>query len=118
IEVRFAEINGQGAQTIVPVGKVPPNADRWNGYIDSYGIRFGGQGNVIQDKFGLRAGTWLETRSQDPAWLQLGVVGGMRGGFGGGVVFRQDFIDISIGYQHHWSNILDNGGNGAMRSTI
>lgn len=119
IEVRFADNGlGAGATPINPVGHVPPNADRWNGYIDSYGIRFGGQVNVIQDKVGLRGGTWLETRSQDPAWLQLGVVGGMRGGFGGGIVLRQDFIDISLGYQHQWSNILDNGGHGAMRSTI
>jgi hypothetical protein len=119
IEVRFADNgNGGGSRTISPVGYVPPNADRWNGYIDSYGVRLGGQVNVIQDKLGLRAGTWVETRSQDPAWLQIGVVGGMRGGFGGGIVVRQDFIDISLGYQHQWSNILDNGGHGAMRTTI
>jgi hypothetical protein len=118
-EVRFAD-NGQGMglQSIVPVGKLPPNADQWNGYIDSYGIRFGGQVNVIQDKLGLRGGTWLETRSQDPAWLKIGVVGGMRGGFGGGIVVRQGFLDISLGYQHQWSNALDNGGVGKMRTTI
>jgi hypothetical protein len=118
IQVRFADNNGQGLIPIKPLGYIPPNADRWNGYTDSVGIRLGGQYNVLRDKLGLRAGTWFETQSQDPKWLQVGVVGATRGGFGGGIVLRQNFIDISIGYQHQWSLGLDNHGEGAMRATI
>lgn len=118
IEIRFADSSGKGLTPIKPIGYIPPNADRWNGYKDSVGIRLGGQYNVIQDKFGVRAGTWFETQSQDPKWLQVGVVGATRGGFGGGVVLRQNFIDISFGYQHQWSLGLDNHGNGLMRTTI
>jgi hypothetical protein len=103
---------------IEPIGApLPANADRWNGYIDSYGLRVGGQWNVIQDKLGLRAGAWMETRSMDPAWLNVFPVGAFRYGGGGGIVFRQNFIDISIGFQHHESQGLDNGGNGALKAS-
>ena len=54
----------------------------------------------------------------DPKWLSIATVGATRGGFGGGVVLRQDFIDISFGYQYHWSAGLDNGGAGAMRAIV
>jgi hypothetical protein len=118
IEIRFADSAGKGLTPIKPIGYIPPNADRWNGYKDSVGIRLGGQYNVLRDRLGLRAGTWFETQSQKPEWLQVGVVGATRGGFGGGIVLRQDFIDISIGYQHQWSLGLDNHGNGLMRTTI
>jgi hypothetical protein len=115
--VRFAENpDGTGAKDLLPSGKVPPNADRWNGYKNSFGVRLGGQYNVIPAKLGIRAGTWIETQSQDPKWLTVAAFGAMRGGFGGGIVFRQDFIDISIGYQYHWSSGLDNNGQGAMRA--
>jgi long-chain fatty acid transport protein len=120
IEIRFAD-NGAGSgasQIPFPAGRVPPNSDRYNGYKDSFGLRVGGQLNVVQDKFAVRAGTWLETQSQEAEWLNIGVVGAMRGGYGGGIVFRQDFIDISIGYQRHWSQQLDNGGVGGLRGPI
>ncbi|HVU04714.1 MAG TPA: hypothetical protein VHE30_23335 [Polyangiaceae bacterium] len=116
IEIRFDERNGQGTQPVFP-GYVPPNADRWNGFKNSIGVRLGGQYNVIQDKFAVRAGTWLETQAQQPEWLQISYVAALRGGFGGGVVFRQDFIDISFGFQHQWSAGLDNHGHGLMRGT-
>jgi long-chain fatty acid transport protein len=100
-----------------PAGvSLPENADRPTGYKDSYGLRLGGQWNVIQDKLGLRAGGWYESQSQDPAYLQIGAMGYERWGFGGGVVFRQDFIDLSLGYQRLQSAGLDNGGNGAFRA--
>lgn len=113
IKVRFKD-NGMGAGAIAtqPTNvPLPPNADKPLGYIDSVGIRLGGQWNVIQDRLGLRAGGWYESRSQDPAYLEIQPVGAARWGFGGGVVFRQNFIDISLGYQRHETAGLDNGGN-------
>lgn len=125
IEVRFRQgvdpvtgrPTGTGAALTRPTGvPIPPNADRWTGYQDSYGVRLGGQWNAIADKLGIRAGAWYETRSQDPAWLTIAPVGGARWGYGGGIVLRQDFIDISFGYQRHESAGLDNGGDGRMRA--
>ncbi len=116
IEIRFAEANGGGTAPVKPIGEVPPNADIWNGYENSFGLRLGGQWNAIRDVLGLRAGTWLETQSQRAEWLEVYPVGATRGGFGGGVVVRQDFVDISVGYQYQWSAGLDNGGVGARRA--
>jgi hypothetical protein len=93
---------------------VPEHADRLTGYKDSYGLRLGGQWNAIPDKLGIRAGGWFETQSQEAEYLQINVVGAQRYGFGGGLVFRQDFIDISLGYQRLMSSALDNGGNGKL----
>jgi long-chain fatty acid transport protein len=124
VEVRFAEgpsgqfKNGAGIIDVLPQGHIPPNADKWNGYENSFGLRLGGQINVVPDKLGIRAGTWFESQSVDPKWLSIAAVGSARGGVGGGVVFRQDFIDVSVGYQYHWSSGLDNGGNGAMRAIV
>jgi long-chain fatty acid transport protein len=119
IEVRILEKDGSGALSTQPTGvNLPPNADRPTGYKDSYGIRLGGQWNAVQDKFAIRAGGWLETQSQDPAYLSINPVGATRWGFGGGIVFRQDFIDISFGYQRHLSAGLDNGGNGAQLTPV
>ncbi|HEX4475215.1 MAG TPA: hypothetical protein VH142_09070, partial [Polyangiaceae bacterium] len=65
ITVRFAQVDdptspnyGQGISKVKPAGYVPPNADKYNGYMNSFGLRLGGQYNVIQDKLGIRAGTW------------------------------------------------------------
>jgi len=119
IEVRIHSANGAGDLTTQPTGvPLPPNADRPTGYKDSYGLRLGGQWNAIPDKFAIRAGGWLETQAVDPAYLMINPVGATRWGFGGGIVFRQDFIDISIGYQRHLSAGLDNGGNGAQFTPV
>jgi hypothetical protein len=95
---------------------VPPNADRPTGYRDSFGARFGGQWNAIADLFAVRAGAWLETQSQDPAFLTVAPVGAFRFGFGGGLVVRYHFLDVSIGYQRHLSAGLDNHGDGRLRA--
>jgi len=91
---------------------LPPNADRATGYKDSYGVRVGGQWNAVQDKLALRAGGWFESESVDPAYMSIFPVGATRWGFGGGVVLRQDFIDISLGYQRHLSAGQNNYGVG------
>lgn len=117
ITVRFQQSGGAGTVNTIPTGvSLPPDADRYLGYQDSFGLRVGGQWNVIADKLGLRAGGWYESRSQDPAWLTIQPVGAARWGFGGGIVLRQDFIDISFGYQRHESAGLDNHGNGALKA--
>jgi long-chain fatty acid transport protein len=117
IDVRFREANGQGVLMTAPTNvPVPPNADRVTGYRDSIGVRLGGQWNVVRDVFGLRAGGWVETRSQDPRFLTVDAIGATRFGVGGGVVARYGALDVSIGYQRHLSEGLDNHGNGGLRA--
>jgi len=115
IETRFKELNGAGAIPVIPTGvPLPPNADRPTGFKDSYGIRIGGQWNALPDKLAIRAGGWYETQSIDPAYMTIFPVGAARWGFGGGIVLRQDFIDISFGYQRHLSAGQNNQGDGKM----
>ena len=113
--VRFP--SGAGLLPTNPTGvPVPPDADRPTGYQDSLGLRVGGQWNAVRDLVGIRAGGWLETRSQDPALLTVDPVGAFRFGFGGGVVFRYHYLDVSLGYQRHASLGLDNHGDGSLRA--
>jgi long-chain fatty acid transport protein len=110
--VRFAA----GLDTNPTNVAVPLNADRPTGYKDSFGVRLGGQWNAVRDLLGVRAGGWLETESQDPAFLTVDPVGAFRFGFGGGLVVRYQFLDVSIGYQRQASLGLDNHGNGRLRA--
>jgi long-chain fatty acid transport protein len=120
IQARFKD-DGKGAGAIFTAPTnvpLPPNADRSLGYKDSVGIRVGGQWNAVPDKLGLRGGFWYESQSQDPAYLTVQVVGAERWGFAGGIVFRQDFVDLSFGYQRQLSAGLDNGGNGKSLAAV
>jgi long-chain fatty acid transport protein len=120
IVTRFKEQpNGRGAVPTLPTGvPLPPNADRPTGFEDSYGFRLGGQWNALRDKLAVRAGGWFESRSVDPAYATIFPVGATRWGFGGGIVFRQDFIDISFGYQRHLSAGQNNHGDGKMLAAV
>lgn len=118
IAVRFKEDSGGLGAHVAPQGNLPPNADVPTGFKDSVGIRLGGQYNVIQDKLGLMGGTWVETQSQNPRLLNISQAGPLRGGVGGGLVLRQDFIDFTFGYQYQWSAGLDNGGHGLLRAPV
>ncbi len=118
IEVDFpARSDGTGVITVNPVGKLPPNSDRRMGYEDTWGARLGGQFNAIRSKLGILAGTWVETAALEDSELNLQPVAALRGGFGGGVVVRQDRFDFHVGYQRHWNQGFDNGGDGEALAT-
>ncbi len=112
IEVRFTE---QFQPVGVP-GLTPANADRPTGWKDTFGARLGGQYNVLRNRLGLRAGTWVETSAVDDEYLNVTGVPALRGGFGGGFVARFGHIDIEAGYQHIWNAGLDNGGDGKLKA--
>jgi hypothetical protein len=117
VVVRFRDANGKGTLFTNPTGvPVPPNADRANGYRDSFGVRLGGQWNALRDVLAIRAGAWCESRSQDPRFLTISPVGGTRFGFGGGVVVRTHALDVSVGYQRQFVQTLDNHGDGVLRA--
>jgi long-subunit fatty acid transport protein len=117
IVVRFVgNPDGTASVPVNPVGNLPPRADRPTGYEDTFGARLGGQYNLVRSKFGIRAGTWYEQAPADPKWLHVAPVPAERGGFGGGLVYRHGSLDISAGYQRHWSSGVDNKGNGDLRA--
>jgi hypothetical protein len=113
-KIRFAD----GINVVGLPGTIPTNADRPTGYKDSYGARLGGQWNALRDRFGLRLGTWIESPAVSAEYLTVTGVPALRGGFGGGLVFRTGRLDLEFGYQHHWNAGLDNGGNGALRGIV
>lgn len=116
-EVRFPQgPDGSAVVDFNPGGRIPPNADRVLGYKDTWGGRLGGQVNVVRDKFALLLGGWYETRAADDAYLNTSPVPAARGGFGGGIMLRQAPLDFVIGYQRHWSQEMDNNGDGATRA--
>lgn len=108
--------NGEAVVPFRPVGFLPPNADRNNGYRDTFGARLGGQFNVVQDKLALLAGTWIESQAAADEYLHISPVPALRGGVGGGLILRQAPLDFVLGYQRHWSEQMDNGGRGAVRA--
>jgi hypothetical protein len=118
IEARFkANPDGTAALPVKPQGLLPPNGDRDEGYRDTFGVRLGAQYNVLRNKLGLMAGTWIESAANDDAYLTVDPVVALRGGFGGGVVIRQEWLDVHLAYQRHWNAGYDNGGEGAQRTT-
>ncbi len=90
IKVRFpANADGSGVIPAVGTGgTVPPIADVPRGYKDVFGVRVGGDYNVIPDKLTLRAGAFLETNGQDPALQNVDFMGARRLGVSGGLSYR------------------------------
>jgi long-chain fatty acid transport protein len=105
-----------GIQVVGAPGTVPENADRPTGWQDSYGARLGLQYNALRNRVGLRAGTWVETSAVQKEYLSVTGVPALRGGFGGGLVFRIESVDLETGYQHIWNAGLDNKGAGELRA--
>jgi long-chain fatty acid transport protein len=116
VTVRFRESSPGTGPSVRPVGNLPPIADRPTGFIDSFGARLGGQWNALPGRLGILAGGWVESRSQKPELLDVSQPGPLRGGFGGGLVVRRQVLDVSISYQLHLSQPLDNRGHGALRA--
>ncbi len=113
-EIRFRPgINVNGLP-----GSVPTNADRPTGYRDSFGARLGGQWNLLRDRLGLRLGTWVESPAVKAEYLTVTGVPALRGGLGGGPVFRVGMADLEFGYQYLWNAGLDNGGDGRLRAIL
>ena len=117
IMVRFQQNeDGTAALPVKPQGLLPPVADRDEGYRDTFGARLGGQVNVLRNKLGLMAGAWIESAANDDEYLSVDPVVALRGGFGGGLVLRQEWLDLHFGYQRHWNAGYDNNGNGVQRA--
>lgn len=117
IQARFKQNpDGTAVESVKPQGLLPPIGDRDEGYRDTFGVRLGGQLNVVRNKLGLMAGAWLETPANDDEFLSVDPVVALRGGFGGGIVLRQEWLDFHLGYQRHWNAGYDNKGDGAQKS--
>jgi long-chain fatty acid transport protein len=111
VEVRNEPFQPRGLPS-----QIPANADRPTGFRDSFGARLGGQYTAMRNFFGLRWGTWIESKAVSDEYLNVTGIPGLRGGFGGGFVVRIQAVDVEGGYQHIWNGGLDNGGDGALKA--
>ncbi len=109
IEIRFpGDANQNG---VIPVngtgGSLPPITDQPLNFKDVYGLRLGGDVNIIPDQLALRAGTFFETKAQDSQYQTIAFMGGQRFGLAGGGTYRikldrvkKNAIEVSLGYEH------------------
>lgn len=110
VQIRFpGDATGQG---LVPVsgtgGQLPPNADQPRGYKDVFGIRIGGDYNVLPDRLALRAGSFFETSAGGSKYQNLDFNPQARVGFALGGTYRvrlgdepsSSALEFSLGYGH------------------
>jgi long-chain fatty acid transport protein len=111
IEIRFpGDATGKGSLPVAGVagGEIPPNADQKRGYKDVFGIRVGGDFNVLPDKLALRAGGFFETSALEPQYQNIDFAASMRFGLAIGATYRIRFgegdktsaLELMLGYGH------------------
>lgn len=114
--------NGDGILPIngIPGTVAPPNDDVPHGFKDVYGVRLGGDYNVIRDQLALRAGAFLQSNGQNPQYQSVDFAGSMNGGVAVGGTYRihlskekSNAIEVSLGYEHvFYADETNNGPNG------
>jgi hypothetical protein len=80
-----------------------------------FGVRIGGDYNVIADKLALRAGGYLETSAADPQYMNIDFAPTRRIGFGLGATYRFKFtgtraFELSAGFGHTFIASMTNPG--------
>jgi Outer membrane protein transport protein (OMPP1/FadL/TodX) len=111
LEVRFpSDPSGAGRLPVSGINsEIPPNADQPRQYRDVFGVRVGGDYNVIPDTLALRAGAYIETSALREQFQHLDFPASQRIGFALGGTYRirlakdparTDAIEIMAGYGH------------------
>ena len=108
LQIRFpGDEQGNG---VIPVngtpGTLPPVADVPKRFKDVFGVRAGGDVNIVPKTFALRGGAFYETRGQDVRFQNIDFPGASRFGLAAGVTYRlnlrgvKDSLDFHLGYMH------------------
>src|SRR6185437_16914220 len=74
---------------------LPPNNDVPHNFKDVFGVRVGGDYNVIADKLAVRLGGYFETQAATEQYANVDFAGGARIGFAAGATYRIHFKDDS-----------------------
>ena len=114
---------GNNTMGVIPIngtpGFIPPNADVPLHYSDVFGIRVGGDWNVLPDQLTLRAGGFYQTPAQTQAnqvYQGLAFAAGSMVGLAGGATYRIHFgpgsnaLELSAGFEHVFVGTEDGGG--------
>jgi long-chain fatty acid transport protein len=117
LEIRFPgdQYNGIVPVAGIPGGTIPPNADVKHGFKDAFGFRFGGDWNVMPDQLALRAGTFFETKAQNPEFQNIDFAGGWKLGLALGGTYRirlneerGNALELMWGYAHVFVGNMEN----------
>jgi long-subunit fatty acid transport protein len=121
--IRFpGNANGDG---VIPVngiagGTLPPNADLPKHFKDVFGVRLGGDYNVLPDQLAIRGGVFAESNGQDQQYQSIDFAGAARFGFALGGTYRlklsqntenKSALEFSLGYGHIFFMKQDQGAN-------
>jgi long-subunit fatty acid transport protein len=88
---------------------IPPNADVQHSFRDVFGVRVGGDYNVLPDKLAIRAGAFFETQAANSVYQNIDFDGAMRFGLAlGGTLRLASAFDIMLGYGHVFFGTLSN----------
>jgi long-chain fatty acid transport protein len=113
----------------LPGSPLPTNADVPHRYKDVFGVRVGGDYNIIPDVLAARAGVFVESRAQDQRYQNIDFIGAARFGFSLGGTYRLRFskdpkktsaLELSVGYMHMFAfdqSFTGPGGLSALEGT-
>ena len=111
IQIRFpGDPSGKGTLPVAGVagGELPPNADQKREYRDVFGLRIGGDYNVMPDKLAVRAGAFVESAAGQAQYQNIDFGAAARFGFALGGTYRLRFgegdktsaLEFMLGYGH------------------
>jgi long-subunit fatty acid transport protein len=111
IQIRFPD-DGTGKGTLpvagVAGGEIPPNADQKRGFKDVFGVRVGGDYNVLPDKLAVRGGAFFESSGANPALQNIDFAPSSRFGLSLGGTYRirlgegekTSALELMLGFSH------------------
>jgi long-chain fatty acid transport protein len=110
VQLRFTP--GMPANPGLPAAAIPSNADIPHQFSDVYGVRLGGDYNVLPDQLALRAGGFFESQAENTTYQNIDFDGASRFGFALGGTYRFRIgdhpLDLMAGYGHVFFAQLSN----------
>jgi long-chain fatty acid transport protein len=119
LKIQFpGDANGNGilpANPGIPSAVIPANADVRHAFRDVFGVRVGGDYNILPDQLALRAGAFFETQAANSVYQNIDFDGADRFGVALGGTYRlhmgsekQHALDFMAGYGHVFFGTLSN----------
>jgi long-subunit fatty acid transport protein len=116
-----SQVTGQG---LIPINGLnaggtaaPANDNVPHGFKDVYGVRLGGDVNVLPDQLAVRGGGFIQSNGQNPQYQDVDFAGAMNGGVTVGATYRihlskekSNAIEVSLGYEHVFYALETNTG--------
>jgi long-chain fatty acid transport protein len=117
VQIRLpASANGDGVLPaslgVVGGATLPPNADVTHQFRDVFGVRLGGDYNVLPDALAVRAGAFFESQAANSAYQNIDFDAALRFGLALGGTYRvklgEKSLDLMLAYGHVFFGTLQN----------